>query len=297
MSLCLYFRRVEEINQEYIVGYMRNEDGFQDATWDTYLGLKSLTITCWGFKDVFPELPTHLEELYIYTQNHTILPPLPATLKRLNCAGNRLRQLPPLPVGLTQLDCPNNCLTSLPELPPGLMRLTCSINFCLTTLPPLPPTLVRLSCGETQISVIPPLPETLEQLDFYVNLVKEWPILPHSLKHIDAHANQLKTMPSSLPPDLVTFWSDAPVPDDYQLPVTLESLNNYAPIDKICDQHERRLKDLGLESTNRWPSVEHMKLTLHAHNIWKYRLDGQEYQEAVKELGPSNFSHGHCQSD
>lgn len=105
-----------------------------------------------------PDLPPHLESLYVGGNGLATPPQLPATLINLNLENNCFAQLPALPPGLQTLHASNNRLQHLNELPAALRGLNVSGND-LTSLPPLPEKLVGLDVRGNRLTQIPTLPD------------------------------------------------------------------------------------------------------------------------------------------
>ncbi len=168
----------------------------------------------------------------------------------LDCSNNRLTSLPTLPQGLLYLYCGDNMLTSLPTLPIGLKVLECYHNQ-LVSLPMLPTSLVELNCNDNKLTSLPQLSEGLEELYCRVNNLKSLPILPISLWKLKCTNNHL------LPKTNL---------DDIKL-----------------DEYNQMRKDLGLKTVS-IVSKKELKEMREKWTIWKYRIDGEKYNQAEKEM-------------
>ena len=158
--------------------------------------------------------------------------------------------------GVTIIDCYNNQLTSLPPLPETLEKLDCSNNQ-LTSLPPLPETLQELICTNNQLTSLPPLPETLEILYCSGNFLKSLPPLPETLEILSYFNNY------------ITLFPDLPW-----------GLRNYWEKEKL-EQHNKRLKDLQMETVETLPDKETWDQINEMWIHWQYRIGGEKYIEAT----------------
>jgi len=166
----------------------------------------------------------------------------------LNCSDNNLIELPDLP-NIEELVCDHNRLESLPILSLKLKHLDCARNR-LTELPQLLPflELVYLDCSNNNLSHLPTLPDCLTRLSCTNNILLDLPDLPKSLEYLNSTGNKFEEL----------------------------------HIDSIMlQQHNSKRKDMGL------PMVRNIAYDEEIRNIWKiwqYRLDGDKYKTAKKQI-------------
>ena len=196
-------------------------------------------------------------KLFLVNRGLTTLDGIDLTgVTHLYCSHNQLTSLPPLPETLEKLHCYVNQLTSLPPLPETLEKLDCSNNQ-LTSLPPLPETLQELICTNNQLTSLPPLPETLEILYCSGNYLKSLPPLPETLEILSYFNNY------------ITLFPDLPW-----------GLRNYWEKEKL-EQHNKRLKDLQMETVETLPDKETWDQINEMWIHWQYRIGGEKYIEAT----------------
>lgn len=190
-------------------------------------------------------------------------------LERL-CIDSRIDAFPDLPRSLTRLDCSFCKLTRLPDqLPEGLVYLSCGNNM-LTHLPRLPDCLVSLSCDDNRLTHLPDLPSSLETLDCEYNPLVCFPTLPPGLKMFYCR-NDVST----------------PLPD--VLPETLKRISGHSATELLHAQYNGRCNEMGLQRLMDRPSLEERLRIKKQYDIWRFQLDGPEWNKAIAEIESDRF--------
>lgn len=182
-------------------------------------------------------LPDGLKELYCGANKLMSLPEqLPSSLKILYCGSNRLTELPASLPYLKTLNCSYNQLTVITMLPISLTDLNCGYNK-LVTFPTLPASLKELICPNNKLTMLPKLSETLEVLNCKNNLLTSLPTLPGSLQVLKCDPNLISL--NLIFPYKLTRLNDRDISQTLKL-----------------DQYNAKRYQLGLPSTDVWPTFE-----------------------------------------
>lgn len=145
--------------------------------------------------DTIPELPNHINTIYLYGNNLKKLPLLPINLKSLYCYDNKLTELPILPNGLKFLDCHNNKINILPNIPDSLEVLYCSSNKLIFIQDLTSERLNVVSFDWNNISICPAFGENIKRISCKMNSFKCLKTLPFRLEYLDTDVHCLPNAP------------------------------------------------------------------------------------------------------
>lgn len=244
---------------------LRNIDALTTLT---NLSKLSLTVRCTDELD-FVEQMTRLTDLSISFLDDTQLEDLAFTrlvnLKRLVVRGDVYGSTPQyndnlvtLNLAYTQIDKANNL-----EILTNLVRL--DLPHTIKRLGPLPSNLVGFLCKSRRIK-LDNIPKTMKQLFLVESAV-------------------------------IGEFSHDPM----NMLIGSTSARDWRK--KRLEEYNRQRKCLGLEpiervnSTARFLGDETAASVCKRYNIWRYQLDGLEYQEAVNEMGLGDSPDGGCDAD